>query len=216
MQIIPHFHLDGAAAATINGKTTVVRQQWNTGDLLGKWTILAIFPSSHTPVCQATCLGLAKHRVELDALGAQAFGLCNNFIADVEAWVHAQAIAIPVLSDFLARTTTGYLAGINADGTARRATFLLDPQGRTVWEHRDCEAAEHHVEEALKALRQAASGAGRAQEAAVSDSLPAPVSEALEAMKTPQGASLALPSTAEQRAEAEAMLAELGLPQRTE
>ena len=145
---VPHFQLEGVVS--VNGQA--VRSSWGFHDLHGKWTILACFPSSHTPVCQATCLGLAEKQVDLLRHNAQAFGLCTNFIADIQAWVQTQGIAIPVLSDFLNRTTAAGLGGLNLDGTAKRATFLLSPSGEIVWMHTDCETAQHHVDESLKAL----------------------------------------------------------------
>ena len=150
MPKLPPFHLEGAVA--VNGRS--VRQHWGTSDLSRGWTILAVFPSSHTPVCQATCLGLSDRQGELRELGAQAFGLCTNYIADIAAWVEAQNIAIPILSDFLTRTAAGGLSGLNPDGTARRGTYLIAPGGEVVWQHVDCEQAAHHVEEAMAALRQ--------------------------------------------------------------
>ena len=91
-------------------------------------------------------------------MGAQAFGLCNNHIADITAWVQAQDIRIPVLSDFAHRSVTGYLAGTNPDGTARRVTMLVSPEQQVVWEHRYCENATHHVDEALAELRRRIGG----------------------------------------------------------
>ena len=152
----PHFALNGAAF--VNGKLQA--DVWSIHDLQGKWTIIAIFPSSHTPVCQATCLGLAEKQFDLAKYDAQAVGICNNYIADIYAWVEKNKIAIPVLSDFLNRTTTGYFAGLNADGSARRKTLLVSPEGHIVWEHdTNCplnEDAEHHVEEVLQVLAEQA------------------------------------------------------------
>ena len=42
---IPPFHLQGSVA--VNGRA--MTDWWGNDVLLGKWTILAIFPSSHTP-----------------------------------------------------------------------------------------------------------------------------------------------------------------------
>ena len=94
-----------------------------------------------------------------------------------------------MLSDFLNRTFSGNLTGLLADGTPRRGAVLVDPQGMIVWEHVcDNGDALHHVEEALKALREhSQTDAHGAQGGADSDSEPDPVSVAPETPEAPQG-----------------------------
>lgn len=64
-------------------------------------------------------------------------------------------IRIPILSDFLTRTTAATLSGLNPDGTARRATLVYAPGGKLAWALREGDAAEQHVNGALEFLRAA-------------------------------------------------------------
>ena len=151
----PHFKLPGASA--VNGQAA--RRVWQCSEVFeaGKLTIVAAFPSSHTPVCQATCLALSANVAEMNALGVQMFGICTNYIADVEAWVAAQGITIPVLSDFSMRTAAACLAGLNEDGTSRRATTVWDGAGNEIWRYAGTDNAQLHAEGAMEFVRSYAS-----------------------------------------------------------
>ena len=147
----PHFNLQGAAV--VNGKPAI--QDWACSDVFesGKLTIVAVFPSSHTPVCQATCLALSAAQGELVQMGAQAFGICNNYLADIAAWVAHEGITMPVISDFETRTVTATLAGLNRDCSARRVTIIYDGAGNELWRYSGTDNAQLHAEGALEFLR---------------------------------------------------------------
>ena len=57
-----------------------------------------------------------------------------------------------MISDFLTRTTAATLAGLNPDGTARRATLVYAPGGALGWALREGDDAEQHAKGALEFL----------------------------------------------------------------
>ena len=97
-----------------------------------------------------TCHLLSAGISDLDA---QAFAFTNDYIATLAAWVERERIGIPVISDFLTRTTTATLAGLNQDGSARRATIVFDGEGKELWRFSGVDNAELPSQGALDFLR---------------------------------------------------------------
>lgn len=112
-------------------------------------------------------------------------GLCTNYIEDIAAWTVSAEIRIPVLSDFLTRTTAATLAGLNPDGTARRATLLYAPGGKLVWRHADCDEVDHHLRVVDEMLERSQGRRLAAQGRADGDFGTVPVSVAPPAPQTP-------------------------------
>ncbi|HPS58388.1 MAG TPA: peroxiredoxin [Spirochaetota bacterium] len=118
--------------AFYNGKISKI----NLADYKGKWIILFFYPADFTFVCPTELKELSDYYQEFRNDGAEVFSISTD-----SAWVHRawqkdnpllKNIRFPMLSDragILCRSLGVYN---ESTGTAIRAVFIVDPDGRIV------------------------------------------------------------------------------------
>ena len=98
----------------------------------GKWLVLVFYPKDFTFVCPTELAGFGKLVREFADRDAQLLGVSTDSEFVHLAWRKShddlKALPYPLLSD-QRRDLSEELGVLDADGVARRATFVVDPQG---------------------------------------------------------------------------------------
>ena len=106
-------------------------------DQRGSPAVLVFYPGDFTPVCTGE-LGLFNELLpELQAFGAKVFAISCDSLWSHTAYANELNLRIPLLTDFhptgeVCRRFDVYRDDI---GTAERALFVLDGDGRVFWSH---------------------------------------------------------------------------------
>ncbi|MBE3595726.1 MAG: peroxiredoxin [Hydrogenibacillus sp.] len=97
------------------------------------WTVLVFYPADFTFVCPTELADFAEHYSAFQALGAEVIGVSTDTVYTHKAWLESekllQNVRFPMAADH-----TGQLARLlniynEAEGTALRGTFIIDPEG---------------------------------------------------------------------------------------
>ena len=98
----------------------------------GEWVVLVFYPRDFTFVCPTELRVLAELHDDFAAAGAQIVAASTDSYWSHRAWFGTEPalkdVRYPVLAD------TGHVLGnaygvLEADGSALRATFVIDPEG---------------------------------------------------------------------------------------
>ena len=112
-----------------NGKFVDIRD----ADVKGKWSIFFFYPADFTFVCPTELGDLADHYEELQKLGVEVYSVSTDTHFTHKAWHDASdtiaKIKYFMLGDRNATLTTNFGVLREGQGSADRATFLVDPQG---------------------------------------------------------------------------------------
>lgn len=127
----------GTAAPDVSAPATPDGNRINLADHRGSPVVLVFYPGDFTPVCTGE-LGLFNELLpELQAFGAKVFGISCDSLWSHIAYAKELNLHIPLLTDFhpkgdICRSFDVYRDDI---GTAERALFVLDGDGRVFWSH---------------------------------------------------------------------------------
>ena len=98
----------------------------------GQWQVLIFYPKDFTFVCPTELAGFGKLVREFADRDAQLLGVSTDSEFVHLAWRQSHAdlktLPYPLLSD-LRRDLSAELGILDPDGVARRATYVVDPQG---------------------------------------------------------------------------------------
>lgn len=105
-------------------------------DVLGKWSVFFFYPADFTFVCPTELEDLQEKYEEFKAVGCEIYSVsCDTHFVH-KAWHDAsesiRKIQYPMLADpthVLARIFEVY---IEAEGTAERGSFIVNPEGKIV------------------------------------------------------------------------------------
>lgn len=106
-------------------------------DFAGKWLVFFAHPADFTPVCTSEFVTFAKRSAEFAALDCKLLGLSVDSVYAHLAWLESirehfgVSIDFPILEDVsmaIARRY-GMIQPHNAENTAVRALFVIDPRG---------------------------------------------------------------------------------------
>ncbi|NUE81010.1 MULTISPECIES: alkyl hydroperoxide reductase subunit C [Snodgrassella] len=102
-------------------------------DVKGKWSVFFFYPADFTFVCPTELGDLADHYEELQKLGVEVYSVSTDTHFTHKAWHDASdtiaKIKYFMLGDRNATLTTNFGVLREGQGSADRATFLVDPQG---------------------------------------------------------------------------------------
>lgn len=112
----------------------------------GAPVVLYFYPAADTPGCTIEAKGFQSHLAEFARAGVRIVGVSVDDCPRQKAFAQKYGLAFPLVAD--SAKSVGALYGVlGPNGTARRVTFLLDPEGRVVEVHSGS-PAESHVERA--------------------------------------------------------------------
>ena len=125
---LPAFHLK----AVIGNDPATAFQDVDQTTWRGQWLVLVFYPKDFTFVCPTELAGFGKLQKAFADRDAQLLGVSTDSEFVHLAWRKShddlKALPYPLLSD-LRRDLTAELGILDEDGVARRATYVVDPQG---------------------------------------------------------------------------------------
>jgi peroxiredoxin len=99
----------------------------------GKAVVLAFFPAAFSSVCTKELCTFRDQLGKLNDAKAQVYGISVDTFFTLKAFQDAQHLSFPLLSDFNKQVIRDYGVYnedmIGLKGIAKRAVFLVDPQG---------------------------------------------------------------------------------------
>jgi len=105
-------------------------------DYHGKWTVLFFYPADFTFVCPTELEELANNYEEFKSLQVEILSVSTDTVFVHKAW-HDNSPAIkkiqfPMLADPTGQLAREFGVYIDAEGLARRGTFIIDPDGTLI------------------------------------------------------------------------------------
>lgn len=105
-------------------------------DVLGKWSVFFFYPADFTFVCPTELEDLANKYPEFQAIGCEIYSVSTDTHFVHKAWHDAsdriKKIKYVMLADPAHVLSRDFEVLIEADGTAERGTFVVNPEGRIV------------------------------------------------------------------------------------
>jgi len=112
--------------------------------LRGRPVVLYFYPKADTPGCTIESKGFQAHLAEFAARGVQVVGVSVDDCPAQKAFAQKYGLRFPLVADSTKEVAAKY-GVLGPRGSARRVTYLLDPDGK-VLEVIDTSAADRHVE----------------------------------------------------------------------
>lgn len=105
-------------------------------DYRGKWIVLFFYPADFTFVCPTELEELATNYTEFQKLQVEILSVSTDTTFVHKAW-HDNSPAIkkiqyPMLADPTGQLAREFGVYIEAEGLARRGTFIIDPDGKLI------------------------------------------------------------------------------------
>lgn len=135
--ILAHGLSRGTAAPELDVPATPDGNRIKLADHRGSPVVLVFYPGDFTPVCTGE-LGLFNELLpELQAFGAKIFAISCDSLWSHIAYAKELNLRIPLLTDFHPKGEVCRRFDVYRDdiGTAERALFVLDGDGRIFWSH---------------------------------------------------------------------------------
>jgi peroxiredoxin (alkyl hydroperoxide reductase subunit C) len=128
-------------------------------DYKGKWLVLFFYPLDFTFVCPTEITAFSDRIQDFQALGCEILGCSIDSQFTHMAWINTPRkegglgkIEYPLLADVSRRIATDY-GVLNGDGIALRGLFLVNPQGKVVYQVVHDLAVGRNVDEVLRVLK---------------------------------------------------------------
>jgi peroxiredoxin len=105
--------------------------------LKGQSTLLVFYPLDFSPVCTDQLSIYQELLSDFEARGVKLYGVSVDSAFCHKAFQDKQGLTIPLLADFQPKGATASAFGVYDEewGTARRALFLIDPEGIVKWSY---------------------------------------------------------------------------------
>jgi len=106
-------------------------------ELRGRPVILAFYPADWSPVCGDELSLFNELLPEFGRYGAELMGISVDGVWCHAAFARDRKLHFPLLSDFEPKGAVAHRYGVYRvpDGTAERALFVIDADGRIAWEY---------------------------------------------------------------------------------
>jgi peroxiredoxin Q/BCP len=109
--------------------TTESGRHVGTGELTGQKTVLFFYPKDDTPGCTKEACAFRDRMEDYGEAGIQVYGVSLDSPESHREFREKYDLNFPLLTDAEGRAAE--TLGVLGDrGTARRVTFLLDPEGK--------------------------------------------------------------------------------------
>ena len=146
----------GTAAPELEIPATPDGTRIRLAEQRGSPVVLVFYPGDFTPVCTGE-LGLFNELLpELEAFGAKVFAISCDSLWSHVAYAKELNLRIPLLTDFHPKGEVCRRFDVYRDdiGTAERALFVLDGDGRIFWSHVSPIETNPGADGVLRALEQ--------------------------------------------------------------
>jgi peroxiredoxin Q/BCP len=125
-------------------------------DYRGKYLVLYFYPKSFTPGCTQETILFRDHHEELKALGAEVLGVSRDHEATQCKFAERYQVTFPIVADPDATICRAYAVDRRLWPAAKRATFLIDPEGFVIGRFNHEFRISMHLSDVLGALRKVA------------------------------------------------------------
>jgi peroxiredoxin (alkyl hydroperoxide reductase subunit C) len=100
-------------------------------DYRGKYLVLFFYPADFTFICPTEIQEFSKRFADFAAANCDILGVSTDSKHSHKAWIAGGLGRLnhPLLADFNKTITRDYDALVEEDGTAQRATFIIDDKG---------------------------------------------------------------------------------------
>jgi len=123
----PYFEMPAYFPATGDVKKV------GSDDFKGRWLILYFYPADFTFVCPTELKDLSERYSIIQQLGGEVLAVSTDTVYTHKAWIEAEklltGVKYPLAADHNAVYTRAYGAYDEDMGVARRATYIIDPDG---------------------------------------------------------------------------------------
>lgn len=126
-------------------------------DFRGKPVVLAFYPLDFSPVCSKENTCFRDDLKQFENLGAQVLGISVDSVWTHDAFAKSLQLSYPLLADFHPKGAVSEKYGMYmADkGITKRATVVIDRNGKVVWVKEQPIAEARDNQELLEALKKA-------------------------------------------------------------
>lgn len=124
-------------------------------DFKDKWLVLVFYPADFTFVCPTEMLAFSNAIDRFKEVNAEVIAMSTDGVHCHEAWQEfvLGRLAFPLVSDQTGEITRQYGVLIEDEGIARRALFIIDPEGTVRYEVIHDSEVGRSVDEPLRVLR---------------------------------------------------------------
>ncbi len=145
-----------APAFTLDAVVNQEFKKISLSDYRGKWVVLFFYPGDFTFVCPTEIKGFNSSLADFAKVNAEVLAVSVDSKYSHMAWIKSGALDkldFPLLSDFSKQTARNYAVLDEAQSTARRGLFIIDPNGvvQHMLVHND--KVGRSVEETLRVLK---------------------------------------------------------------
>ena len=125
------------------------------GDYKGKYVVLFFYPADFTFICPTEIQEFSRRAAEFKAANCEILGVSTDSKHSHKAWITGGLGRLnhPLLADFTKTITRDYDALWDEDGTALRATFIIDDKGIVQHASYNAELLGRSVSEALRMVQ---------------------------------------------------------------
>ena len=132
-------------------------KKYKLSDFRGKPVVLAFYPLDFSPVCSKENACFRDDLKDFEQLGAQVLGISIDSVWSHDAFAKSLQLSYPLLADFHPKGAVAEKYGLYmADkGITKRATVVIDRNGKVVWFKEQPIPEARDNRELLEALKKA-------------------------------------------------------------
>lgn len=145
-----------APAFTLDAVVNREFKKVSLADYRGKWVVLFFYPGDFTFVCPTEIKGFNKMLGEFRQINAEVLAMSVDSKYSHLAWIKSGALDTldyPLVSDFSKQTARSYGVLDEANSTARRGLFIIDPNGVIQYTLVQSDKVGRNVDETLRVLK---------------------------------------------------------------
>jgi peroxiredoxin len=132
-------------------------KKYKLSDLRGKPVVLAFYPLDFSPVCSNENACFRDDLKRFEELGAQVLGISVDSVWTHDAFAKSLKLDYPLLADFHPKGEVARAYGLYQEdrGMTKRATVIVDRDGKVAWIKEQPIAQARDNAELLEALKKA-------------------------------------------------------------
>ncbi len=134
-------------------------------DFQGKWLVLYFYPLDFSAVCPTELIALSDRYDEFLALSAEILGVSTDSVYSHRAWLSTprkeggiEGVRYALAADYTKEVSKAFGIYEEKEGYARRALFIIDPEGIVRYSVVHSSAIGGSVDETLRILSALQSG----------------------------------------------------------
>jgi peroxiredoxin (alkyl hydroperoxide reductase subunit C) len=129
-------------------------------DYKGKWLVFFFYPRDFTFICPTELRGFAKHKDELQKLGAEVLAASTDSEWSHKVWFEKDLpqVDYPILADTTHHVSRAYNVLDETNGESQRGLFIIDPEGDVKYVVVSAGSVGRSVKEVLRVLEALQSG----------------------------------------------------------